>query len=146
MVNSVARVGNTLLQAIGRPDITAKIHLAELPFYLVMLSVAAVRWGAMGAAFVWTLRMIVDGFAFLGIAGRLLRSLRDVASLLVVMVAVCLAAIALALLPQEATVRIGLLIGVLLFAGGGLWGWFLEADDRALLLSVVRRSSHRVAA
>ena len=37
LVNSFAQIPFALLQAIGRSDITAKLHLLELPFYLVTI-------------------------------------------------------------------------------------------------------------
>lgn len=72
LVNSLAMVPSTLIQAAGRPDIRAKLHLAELPVYLVMIWFFA-RWlGVTGVALAWMLRMIIDGGLLLYFCNRLI--------------------------------------------------------------------------
>jgi O-antigen/teichoic acid export membrane protein len=61
LVNSLALVPYTLIQGLGRPDITAKFHLLELPFYLLFLWYGVEYWGIVGAAAAWTVRVSVDG-------------------------------------------------------------------------------------
>lgn len=60
LVNCVAQIALSLIQAVGRPDISAKLHLAELPLYLVMLYAATKTYGAKGAAIAWTARVVID--------------------------------------------------------------------------------------
>lgn len=48
------------MQAIGRSDISAIIHLIELPFYLIVLFVLIKYYGLIGAAMAWTLRGVLD--------------------------------------------------------------------------------------
>jgi len=60
MINSLAQVPFTVLQGAGRPDITAKLHLIELPFYLVGFWYLTGRFGIEGAAIAWLLRVAVD--------------------------------------------------------------------------------------
>ncbi|WP_051340081.1 oligosaccharide flippase family protein [Azospirillum halopraeferens] len=45
-----------VVQGAGRPDLTARLHLAELPLYLVALALAAYHYGLVGAAVAWTVR------------------------------------------------------------------------------------------
>jgi O-antigen/teichoic acid export membrane protein len=59
-VNSIAVVPYALLQGQGRPDLTAKFHLIELPFYIVLLVIGISLWGLTGAAWSWTLRVYLD--------------------------------------------------------------------------------------
>ncbi len=61
LANSLALVPYTLIQALGRPDITAKFHILELPFYLFFLWYGASHWGIVGAAIAWATRVSVDG-------------------------------------------------------------------------------------
>jgi O-antigen/teichoic acid export membrane protein len=49
-----------LIQGVGRPDITAKFHLLELPAYLLLLWYAVQAWGVVGAAVAWTARVGAD--------------------------------------------------------------------------------------
>jgi O-antigen/teichoic acid export membrane protein len=60
LVNSLANVPFGFLQGIGRADITAKFHLFELLFYLPLAWILISRWGIVGAAAAWTLRVSVD--------------------------------------------------------------------------------------
>ncbi|HDG98327.1 MAG TPA: flippase [Desulfobacterales bacterium] len=60
LLNSLAYIPSALLSGAGRPDIPAKIHLLELPFYVALAWVFVQRWGIEGAAGVWTLRVGVD--------------------------------------------------------------------------------------
>jgi O-antigen/teichoic acid export membrane protein len=70
--NSLAQVPFALIQAAGRPDLTAKIHLLELFLYLAALLLALSRFGIDGAAFVWMIRTAVDMAVMFVLSGRLL--------------------------------------------------------------------------
>lgn len=59
-VNCAARLPLIILQGTGRPDITAKLHLAELPIYLIVLWLLMRNFGITGVAIAFTLRIIVD--------------------------------------------------------------------------------------
>ena len=49
-----------VVQGAGRPDLTAKFHLVELPIYLIALTVLVRHYGIEGAAIAWTLRVALD--------------------------------------------------------------------------------------
>ena len=67
-VNSLAFVPYRCLHAVGRPDITAKFHLLELPIYVVTAWILVGRYGVSGAALAWTLRVTLDaGLLFLAL-------------------------------------------------------------------------------
>lgn len=59
-LNCFAQVPYSRLQAQGRPDLVAKILLAQVPFYLLALWICLSRWGLAGAAWVYLGRMAVD--------------------------------------------------------------------------------------
>lgn len=68
-INSIGRVPSVFIQAAGRPDITAKLHLLQLPIYLLGLWYALGRWGVDGAAIIWVARIVLDNVVlFLGCA------------------------------------------------------------------------------
>lgn len=71
-VNSLGQVPFALIQGGGRPDLTAKLHLIELPFYLLGLWWLISFVGIEGAAIAWAARCLVDTSVLLGIARRLL--------------------------------------------------------------------------
>ncbi|MEO1253024.1 MAG: flippase [Pseudomonadota bacterium] len=62
LLNSLAHTPYALIQGNGRADITAKLHLAEAPVYLIILVIAIDLFGVEGAAIAWTLRAAVDCF------------------------------------------------------------------------------------
>lgn len=59
-VNSLALVPYNVLYGMGRPDIPAKFHVAELPFYIVLVWFLASRFGLPGVALAWAVRVTVD--------------------------------------------------------------------------------------
>jgi O-antigen/teichoic acid export membrane protein len=60
LINSVGFVGFSVLQGMGRPDLTGKLNLVELPFYVAAIWVFAKTLGLAGVAMAWTLRVLVD--------------------------------------------------------------------------------------
>ncbi len=60
LVNALAPVPYSLLQALGRPDLTGKFHLLELPLYVAMCLLMIPRWGIAGAALASTVRFSFD--------------------------------------------------------------------------------------
>lgn len=59
-VHSLALMPYNLIQGLGRPDVTAKFHLLEAPFYLLMLWYGVQYFGIVGAAVAWSARLGVD--------------------------------------------------------------------------------------
>ncbi|HZS57343.1 MAG TPA: flippase [Bryobacteraceae bacterium] len=72
LINSLANFPFALIQANGRPDVTARIHVIELPFYLGALWLGLQYFGIVGAAFVWTARVLVDAILLFVSASRML--------------------------------------------------------------------------
>jgi len=60
LLNSLASLPFGLIQGIGRPDITAKFHMFELPLYILLLWYGTQTWGITGTAVAWTLRVGLD--------------------------------------------------------------------------------------
>lgn len=58
--NSIAFIPFSFIEGIGRPDVTAKLQLIELPFYIFFMLIAVKSFGTLGASFVFMLRMITD--------------------------------------------------------------------------------------
>ena len=74
-VNSIALVAQALVQASGRPDLTAKLHLIELPIYVFYLLPLVVKFGIVGAAFAWLIRVSLSAVALLFMANRQIRKI-----------------------------------------------------------------------
>ena len=59
-LNSYAQVPFAFVQGIGRADITAKLHLLELPIYIALMFWLLNAHGITGVAIAWLLRAAVD--------------------------------------------------------------------------------------
>jgi O-antigen/teichoic acid export membrane protein len=72
-INSLAWIPYALVQGAGRPDLSAKLFMLELPFYILGVWWLIKTWGIQGAAIAWLLRIIVDTALFFYLADRLLQ-------------------------------------------------------------------------
>jgi O-antigen/teichoic acid export membrane protein len=70
LFNSLALIPFVLLQGAGRPDITAKLHLIELPCYLLALWFLIPKMGINGAAVAWCARAMLDAGLLFAMAYR----------------------------------------------------------------------------
>lgn len=70
VLNSLGQVPFALIQAVGRPDRTAWLHIAEVPLYLGTLIAASVLLGLEGVAIAWSLRALLDTVAMFVIAHK----------------------------------------------------------------------------
>jgi O-antigen/teichoic acid export membrane protein len=71
LVNSLATVPFVLLQARGRADVSAKLHLAQIPLYLALLWAMIHQFGLEGAATAALLRGTISAALLFLIAHRL---------------------------------------------------------------------------
>lgn len=67
-INAFGHISQAFIQARGRPDLTAKLHLAELALYLPYMYWFTVRYGVVGAAFAWAIRVTISTAALAIIA------------------------------------------------------------------------------
>ena len=151
LVNGLAFVPYNALHALGRPDLTARFHLFELPCYLAGLWALAGRMGITGVALAWALRAAFDALLVFA-ASYILRpdSLRGYAEAGfhkgVVGITVFAALLGLISLVSA---RLGpqlVLAGMLsaLFALA-LWRWILDDTDRAFLTLMTARVTSSLA-
>jgi len=140
-VQALAVVPYTLLQGLGRPDLTAKIHLMEAPVYLAALVGLVNAAGIVGAAAAWSGRMVVEGVLLFWVAGRVDawpgRMPRDGRRTAAGTAALCGVSALVYLLPIPLAQRAALLIvAVTVF---GLWAWSraLDADERRGIVRMI---------
>jgi len=70
MFNLMAHVPETFLKGIGRTGTIARFHVAELLPYLLLAGLMTFRFGAIGAAIAWSLRVAVDAMLMFAAARR----------------------------------------------------------------------------
>ncbi len=70
LINAAASMPAIWLQASGRPDLTAKLHMIELPLYLAGAVWLIRAFGIEGAAFAWFARVTLDAALLTVLARR----------------------------------------------------------------------------
>lgn len=68
--NSIAQIPFTIIQSVGKAKITALLHCFEIIPYLVMLYLFVSHYGIMGAAYAWTIRVIVDSLLLIFVSNK----------------------------------------------------------------------------
>lgn len=100
--NSLASVPFAKLQAQGRPDVVAKVHVAELLPYALTLYAGMTFLGLPGVAAAWTLRCLVDTILLAALSRMPVATMR---ALILPFVLVCGAAAVTIVLPVDAPAR-----------------------------------------
>lgn len=134
-INSLAHAPFALLQGVGRPDLTAKLHLVELPMYLLFLWLVIRAWGIEGAAIAWTLRVAVDALVLFVLARRVLLGKGRLRLWTIAVTAGVGLLLVLATLPQGVLTKSLFLLGTI--PGFAMASWFLilTPEERALAQS-----------
>jgi O-antigen/teichoic acid export membrane protein len=71
LINAVAHIPYTFLEAAGRPDVPAKFHMIELVIHVPFAWYLVGRYGITGAAVAWTARVTLDTTLLLLAANRI---------------------------------------------------------------------------
>jgi O-antigen/teichoic acid export membrane protein len=135
-LNSLAFVPFALLQGAGRPDLTAALHLIELPLYLALLWWLIGGFGVEGAAIAWTARVTVDALLLFLLARKLLPGDGPILLRTAILPATALLTLAVAALLRGPVVVKGVfLLGTILCFALVAWFWILTPEERTLGLS-----------
>jgi len=134
-LNSLAFVPFSFIQAAGRSDMTAKLHLVELPLYLLLVWSLIARHGIEGIAIAWFIRATLDMVLVFILAHRM--DGFDVKSAGRMLMLVCGGVFSLAIAPvlQGVVVKIAYLISTLIVFFVFAWNQLLAQDERQLILS-----------
>jgi O-antigen/teichoic acid export membrane protein len=147
LINSLGQVPYTLLQGIGRPDITAKFHLIELPFYAAIAWVLLINWGLAGAAAAWCLRVALDTlllfaatFKVCRLSPRLFTTTNRLMLTSVALLLLTIGAYSLKTLVGALPLLIETILFLIVFALSVLLVWrnVLDASDRGALVKVMK--------
>lgn len=131
LLNGVAQTPFAVVQGAGRPDLTGKLHLVELPLYLILLWLLVLEFGITGAAAAWTVRVAADAATLLAVAERETRGSIEDQSRRWAMIGFGLALLGVAVLPQTAGAKLAVLIIFSLGFGIVAWKALLEPAERA---------------
>jgi O-antigen/teichoic acid export membrane protein len=133
-MNGLAYIPYGLIQAANRPDLTAKFHVAEAPFYFVALFLLLRHFGVAGAAAAWTLRAAVDAALLFAAAAIILPRTRAIIGRITYL-AVSAATIVAGgtLLPGLDGRIIYAALALTIYAAAG-WYRLLDAGERAMIM------------
>jgi O-antigen/teichoic acid export membrane protein len=131
-INSLALVPFALLQGVGRPDLSATLHLIELPLYLGLLWWLLSTRGIEGAAIAWSVRVGVDGLFLFGLAKRFLPGKSPIRLRTALLPAMALLILALAAWIHGPVVKGVFLLGTILCFLFVTWFRILTPEERTL--------------
>ena len=136
LFNSIAYIPFAFLQGIGRPDITAKINLVELPFYLIGMWIAIKELGISGPALVWMLRMMIDAallfiFAKKHVSVKLIANFKPSYFLLIFLIIASIFPV----LVYNIILKVILVLMIVIMFSFVSWKFLLQEEKRILVIS-----------
>ena len=134
--NILTQTPLTLIQGVGRPDVIAKLFLAEFPLYAMVLILLLRSGGINGAAMAWTARSTIECAVAVLIARRVTGTSGD--SLLWLAGSVALAG--LAIFPFTAPLASRAVLAIAEFAIFSVAAWYWIARRERLHIGVWLRS------
>ncbi len=136
--NALATVPFALIQGIGRADITGKLHLIELPFYLAAVWLLTKHLGIEGTAIAWTIRVMVDAALLFCAAGRFVDRSVQFRSIVAALTGLA-TAFAFALIEMSLLEKSFVSVFVLLLFAASAWFALLTADERTAIQALTSR-------
>ena len=134
-INSLAHIPFALVQGVGRPDLTAKLHLAELPFYLFAVWWMIQAYGIGGAAIAWVARVTLDSLVLFAMAMRFLPGHKAIMRRMALTMVLALLSFGVACLPEGVTMK-GVFLSMTLSAFVlGAWFQILSPEERQAVQS-----------
>lgn len=133
LINSLGWVPSNLLMGSGRPDLTAKVHIIQTPLYLVGAYFLIVKFGIIGAAVAFTLRVIFEAVLLFGLTFHIYKDLLKPFLLKTVKSSVFVIILAIVLFGQKALSIVSLfqnlLLSVVIMCVYGVVMWFFILDE-----------------
>lgn len=135
-INGLAQIPFALIQSAGRPDLTAKLHFIELPFYLLIVWWAIGAYGIEGAAVVWVARVAVDALFLFAMAQRFLPSSKPNMRWMAFTMIVALLILALAVLLVGVVMKGLFLVLTLIVFTLSTWRYLLDNADKQKIYTI----------
>lgn len=136
-LGSFSHIAFALIQGLGRPDLTAKVHLVEVPIFLLLLWWMTSTYGIEGAASAWCLRAGADSLVLVTLACRLLGS-GQVVRRAGLPLAAAVGALVAAAAPAPGVGKAVFVAAALAAFGVLAWRWMLDDVERQAISSIVR--------
>ena len=133
-INSLAYVPFALVQAAGRPDLTAKFQMFEFVPYVAACIILLKFYGITGAALAWAARMGVDGLLLFIAASRLVPHKRHAVPRLAVAAVLVLFILSAPFLLKGIGLRTAFLVLTAVTFIIVSWRWILAEHERAFVI------------
>ncbi len=141
-LNVLGQIPATALHAYGRPDLTAKFHAFELVLMIGLNVILIPRFGIVGAAITWTVRLVVDSVLlfltahkYVGKTFSMIQSHVNMKGVFVQTILIALACTGL-LMVENIPVKIIVTCIVCLVFSAGTWFYGIDSYDKKFLLSI----------
>jgi O-antigen/teichoic acid export membrane protein len=138
-VYSLSYVPFSLLQGVGRPDLSARLHLIEVPLFIGGAWFLIGRYGMEGAGIAWFLRCVIEAAVMFTLAHRFAHpsaaALRTAGGLLLL----ALAMMGLAAAVPSVWLRLPVVAAEFILYGVLAWRWVLNDGERARVRGWVGR-------
>jgi len=141
MANTLAQAPANLIQSAGNPKWMALLHIIELPLFLFAIWFFTTRYGIVGTAFSWSLRMVIDSVILHLLVDHKLTKFNFSMAQLVSAVAVSIAFLVAAFIPYSLVQR--LIVCSVGLTGFVFFAWFLvlTTEDKSLFTTLMTRRS-----
>jgi O-antigen/teichoic acid export membrane protein len=142
-INAFAYLPFTAIQSSGHPNRTAKLHLAELPLYLIAMFILIKAYGITGAAMAWTARLGIEAMLVFWMVSRTLPQGSRYLWKLLGAASAALLLLYLATLLSRPPAKIAYVVLVLAVFCAAVWRRFTP-EERALLRRPISNYRNRI--
>lgn len=137
-VNGLGQVSFAALQGMGRADLTAKLHIVELPLYTVAMLLLARAYGLTGVAVAWTGRIVLDTALLAWLMRRRVAGGEVATARVITYLVVLTGATVAAAAPQGFAARLALVTAIVLIGIPLAWYHGLRDRERAFIGGLLR--------
>ena len=138
--NSLAQIPFVHIQSAGRPDVTAILHLCELPVYLALLFSLVITMGIRGAAIAWLVRASADAVLLFFFSRRLLPESSFAVARLPLLAAGAALVFWAATVPAQLGTRAIFVGSTCALSAIVAWAWMLTPQERTAVRTRLRGS------
>jgi O-antigen/teichoic acid export membrane protein len=130
-VNTLGQGALILLHGLGRPDITGKYHVAELPLYALALWFLLPRYGIVGVALAWAGRAVVDAFLLLLTCPVLIRETQRIVGRTIVWLIAAMVVLGTSVMISSTGIRFAVAAVAIPVWSFIVWRWMLTPQERS---------------
>ncbi len=138
LANSITYIPFAIIQAAGRPDLTGKFHIIELPIFVLLAYFLIKNFGIEGAAIGWMLRSMIDALILMILADHLMPDRNYLPKLLYVITGLMFLLIIPMAFDMSIMEKIIYLCLSILSLGAMTYLKVLEDNDKRILLNYIR--------